>query len=101
MVGECDGFLKNRLKTRRVADREEIRFPRKSKTLMRLTGCSPYIEILGDFSRLANPAGDILATKNPASVAALGGVRMGLAQHSRPQEIYSLLGSAATPEVRR
>lgn len=86
---------------KRMADREEVVFLCKSNTLMRLTGCRLHIEILGDFSRLANRSGGISATKNPASVAALGGVRMGLAQHSRPQEIYSLLGSAATPEVRR
>lgn len=85
---------------KKMADREEIVFPRKSKPLMCLTGCVPHIEILGDFSRLANPSGDLAATKNPASVAALGGVRMGLAQHSRPQGFYSLLGSVATSEAR-
>lgn len=86
---------------RDVADREEVIFLRKSNTLMRLTGCNPHIEILRDFSRLANYSGGISATKNPASVAALGGVRMDLAQHSRPPANYSLLGSAATPEARR
>lgn len=83
-----------------MADREEVVFPRKSKPLMCLTGCGPYIEILGDFSRLANPSGDDAATKNPASGAALGGVRMGLAQNSRPQTSHPLPDSATTPEAR-
>lgn len=86
---------------KKMADREEVVFSRKSNTLMRLTGCNLHIEILGDLSRLANHSGGVSATKNPASVAALGGVRVDLAQHSRPQENYSLLGSAATPEARR
>ena len=83
-----------------MADREEVVSSREYNTLTRLTGCKGHIEIPRDFSRLANPSGRLSDTKNPASVAALGGVRMGLAQHSRPQGFYPLPYPAATSEVR-
>ena len=83
-----------------VADREEVVSSREFKALTRLTGCKAHIEIPRDFFRLANPSGRRSDTKNPASVAALGGVRMGLAQHSRPQASYPLPYPVATSEVR-
>jgi hypothetical protein len=83
-----------------VADREEVVSSCEFKALSRLTGCKSHIEIFRDFSRLANPSGRLSTTKNPASVAALGGVRMGLAQHSRPQGFYPLPCTAATSEAR-
>ena len=83
-----------------MADREEVVSSHEFNALPRLTGYKGHIEILRDFSRLANPSGRLSTTKNPASVAALGGVRMGLAQHSRPQEFYPLPCPAATSEVR-
>lgn len=84
-----------------VADREEVVSSREFKALPRLTGCKAPIEIPRDFSRLANPSGRLPVTKNPASVAALGGVRMGLAQHSRPQGFYPLLCPTATSEAHK
>ena len=84
-----------------VADREEVVSSREFNTLPRLTGCKAHIEIPRDFSRLANPSGRLSATKNPASVAALGGVRMGLAKHSRPQAFYPLPCPVAASEVRQ
>lgn len=84
-----------------MADREEVVSSREFKALSRLTGCEAHIEILGDFSRLANPSRRLPDKKDPASVAALGGVPMGLAQHLRPQGFYPLPCPAATSEVRQ
>ena len=83
-----------------MADREEVISSREFNILTRLTGHRAHIEIPRDFSHLANPLGRLSDTKNPASVAALGGVRMGLAQHSRPQASYPLPYPVATSEVR-
>ncbi len=83
-----------------MADREEVVSSLKFKALPCLTGCKRHIKIPRDFSRLANPSGRLSDTKNPASVVALDGVQMGLAQHSRPQSPYPLPDSPATPEVR-
>ena len=84
-----------------MADREEVVFSREFNALLRLTGYKAHIEIPRDFSRLANPSGHLPATKNPASVAALDGVRMGLAQHSRPQAFYRLPCPVATSEAHK
>ena len=84
-----------------VVDREEVVSSREFNALYRLTGCKAHIEIPRDFSRLANPSGRLSDTKNPASVAALGGVQMGLAQHSRPKAFYPLPCPVATSEARR
>ena len=79
-----------------MADREEVVSYSEYNALCRLTGYIAHIDIPRDFSRLANPSGRLPDTKNPASVAALGGVRMSLAQHSRPKGFYPLPCPTAT-----
>jgi hypothetical protein len=83
-----------------VADREEVVSSFKIKLLARLTGTWAHFEIFIDFSALANPMNGHADTKNPASVAAHGGVQMGLAQHSRPKAFGPMPCPAATSEAR-
>lgn len=79
-----------------MADREEVTSSHKNKGLICLTGLGALFEILMDSCDLSNPAERDLYTKNPTSVAALGGVRMGLDEH--PEPTYLFADSAATQE---
>jgi hypothetical protein len=82
-----------------VADREEVISSHQNKSLIGLTGVRAQFEILRDFSDLANRKRRRPDTKNPAGVAARGGVRKGLGEHSEPISPYRLTPTAATPEV--
>jgi hypothetical protein len=84
---------------RGVADREELGSTRIFNDLSCLTRCKTSIEILGDFGRLATLFDRETETKNPAGVAARGGVEMGLVQQTRPTPFYRLTASAATQEA--
>jgi len=61
-----------------MADRVGLGSIRIPKGLSCLTGWRTPIEILGDFARLATPFRRKSGTKNPAGVAARGGVQNGL-----------------------
>lgn len=76
----------------------ELGFIRNFKDLVWLTGWVTPTEILGDFKWLTNLVGKLSKTKNPAGVAARGGVQMGLVQQTRPMAFYRLTDSAATRE---
>ena len=82
-----------------MADREEARRAFFFNSLDRLTRPGAVIEIQRDFPRLANGQSWKSNTKNPAGVAARGGVQKGLVQHSRPKESYRAASSIATSEV--
>ena len=82
-----------------MADRVGPGSIRILKDLSCLTGCWTPIEILGDFGRLATPFRREFGTKNPAGVAARGGVQMGLVQQTRPTPFYRLTDSSATQEA--
>lgn len=82
-----------------VADREEGRWAFFFNSLDGLTRLGAVIEIQRDFPRLANGQSRRLGTKNPAGVAARGGVQKGLVQHSRPTASYRAASFAATSEV--
>lgn len=84
-----------------VADREEGRQAFLFNSLDGLTRHEAAIEIQRDFPRLANSLGWKSDTKNPASVAAHGGVQKGLGQHSRPTAPYRADPFVATPEASR
>lgn len=86
---------------RDVADREEGRQAFLFNNLVGLTRLKAVIEIQRDFRRLANGEGWKSDTKNPASVAAHGGVQKGLGQHSKPTVPYRAAFVVATPEVSR
>lgn len=82
-----------------MADREEGRRAFFFNSLDGLTRPGAVIEIQRDFPRLANGQSWRLDTKNPASVAAHGGVQKGLGQHSRPTASYRAASSIAMSEV--
>lgn len=82
-----------------VADREEGRQAFLFNNLGRLTRLKAVIEIQRDFRRLANGQGWKSDTKNPAGVAARGGVQKGLGQHSKPPVSYRAASSVAMSEV--
>lgn len=82
-----------------MADRVGLGSIRILKDLSCLTGCWTPIEILGDFARLATRFRRKSGTKNPASVAARGGVQKGLVQQARPTPFYRLTDSSAMQEA--
>lgn len=84
---------------RPVADREELGSSRQINGLRCLPEGRARFEILGDFLALANRPRPVPDTKNPAGVAARGGVKMGLGEHSEPTGPYRLTPEAATSEV--
>lgn len=101
MVGAGYWIAKTRLKTTAVADREEGRQAFLFNNLGGLTRIKAVIEIQRDFRRLANGQGRKSYAKNPASVAAHGGVQKGLGQHSKPTAPYRAYIFVATPEASR
>lgn len=86
---------------KKMADREEGRQAFLFNNLGGLTRPRAVIEIQRDFQRLANGQEWKSDTKNPASVAAHGGVQKGLGQHSKPTARYRADLCAATPEASR
>ena len=82
-----------------MADREEAQRAFFFNSLDGLTHPRVVIEIQRDFPRLANGQSRRSDTKNPAGVAARGGVQKGLVQHSRPAASYRAASSVATSEV--
>lgn len=84
---------------KKMADREEGRRAFFFNNLDGLTPSGVVIEIQRDFPRLANGQSRRSDTKNPAGVAARGGVQKGLVQHSRPTASYRPGSSIATSEV--
>ena len=82
-----------------VADREELGSSREINSLWCLTKGTARFEIRGDFSELANRPRPVADTENPAGVAAHGGVKMGLGEHSEPIEPYRLTPKTATSEL--
>lgn len=84
-----------------VADREEGRRGFFFNNLDGLTHSGAVIEIQRDFPHLANGQRRRSDTKNPAGVAARGGVQKGLVQLSRPTGSYRAASSIATSEAGR
>jgi hypothetical protein len=82
-----------------MVDREEGRQAFLFNSLGGLTRLKAVIEIQRDFPRLANGRSRKSDTKNPASVAAHGGVQKGLGQHSKPTAPYRADPFVATPEA--
>ena len=82
-----------------VVDREELSSSRQINSLWCLPKGRARFEILWDFLALANRPRTVADTKNPAGVAAHGGVKMGLGDHSEPIEPYRLTPKTATSEV--
>ena len=82
-----------------MADREGDQRAFFFNNLGGLTRSGAFIEIQRDFPRLANGQSRRSDTKNPAGVAARGGVQKGLVHHSRPTASYRAASYIATSEV--